>query len=174
MATSEDAAAESVVLETLQHPQQARMDAEVRRPFRCLKTAKIISQSVTSSDGQFARKENSKGLIQFDAANDSIQYNQETTRTGKPELKSRLTTGLYWNQYATVQTTAGKLRQICIRSAVREGCIISAVLLTSTITLHPFNSLFPGQPGRAGSGKVNRAMASAGPYANYLHLAAER
>jgi len=59
-------------------------------------------------------------------------------------------------------------------------CISSYLLL-----LHPFNGLFPGQPGYAGTRKVNYSgfywskrwwggSASAGPYANDLHLAPER
>jgi len=50
---------------------------------------------------------------------------------------------------------------------------------------HPFNGLFPGQPGKpaperqtildfTGARDNRMAVASAGPYASHLHLAADR
>ena len=55
-----------------------------------------------------------------------------------------------------------------------------------TKILHPFSGLFPGQPGQASTRKAEPfwiltkqemmgvAVASAGPYENHLHLAADR
>jgi len=66
--------------------------------------------------------------------------------------------------------------------------IMWKVTYYKSLLLHSFNSLFPGQPGQAGPGKVKPVwiymrqemmgfwdvVASAGPYADNLHLASDK
>ena len=75
-------------------------------------------------------------FVDYQKAFDRVRHDkllEIMERAGIPELERRLIINLYWHQDAAVRWNNDISRSVNIKSGVRQRCIISPILLISTV-----------------------------------------